>query len=204
MPKEINHFRIGEAITLGRNVLDRSPWPGTRQDTIRIVAEVIEVECKPSIPIGSRGQDAFGSQVEFVDRGIRKRALCNIGRQDILVDGITPEDPGIIVLGGSSDHLVLDVEEANRKSGLGMRLRSSQPMDRCWQLLLRRICKKLSSRIKNRSDIRRQMMSATANNIKARQSYLADRVATLKPSGIRKFFDIVATMKDVISLGIGG
>ena len=35
------------------------------------------------------------------------------------------------------------------------------------------------------------------------KSYLAERVATLKPSGIRKFFDIVATMKDVISLGIG-
>lgn len=33
--------------------------------------------------------------------------------------------------------------------------------------------------------------------------YLAQRVVTLKPSGIRKFFDIVATMKDVISLGIG-
>jgi aminotransferase len=37
----------------------------------------------------------------------------------------------------------------------------------------------------------------------ARESYLADRVATLKPSGIRKFFDICATMQDVISLGIG-
>ncbi len=36
-----------------------------------------------------------------------------------------------------------------------------------------------------------------------RQSYLAERVQNLKPSGIRKFFDIVATMKDVISLGIG-
>jgi aminotransferase len=35
------------------------------------------------------------------------------------------------------------------------------------------------------------------------KSYLAHRVAGLKPSGIRKFFDIVATMKDVISLGIG-
>jgi len=35
------------------------------------------------------------------------------------------------------------------------------------------------------------------------QTYLSARVATLKPSGIRKFFDIVATMKDVISLGIG-
>jgi aminotransferase len=33
--------------------------------------------------------------------------------------------------------------------------------------------------------------------------YLSRRVAGLKPSGIRKFFDIVATMKDVISLGIG-
>jgi aminotransferase len=33
--------------------------------------------------------------------------------------------------------------------------------------------------------------------------YLAKRVVGLKPSGIRKFFDIVATMQDVISLGIG-
>ena len=35
------------------------------------------------------------------------------------------------------------------------------------------------------------------------KSYLSKRAAELKPSGIRKFFDIVATMKDVISLGIG-
>ncbi len=35
------------------------------------------------------------------------------------------------------------------------------------------------------------------------REYLATRVAGLKPSGIRKFFDIVATMQDVISLGIG-
>jgi aminotransferase len=33
--------------------------------------------------------------------------------------------------------------------------------------------------------------------------YLARKIVNLKPSGIRKFFDIVATMKDVISLGIG-
>jgi aminotransferase len=32
---------------------------------------------------------------------------------------------------------------------------------------------------------------------------LSKRVAGLRPSGIRKFFDIAATMKDVISLGIG-
>jgi aminotransferase len=37
----------------------------------------------------------------------------------------------------------------------------------------------------------------------AQKSYLARRATELKPSGIRKFFDIAATMKDVISLGIG-
>ena len=109
---EINHFRIGEAILLGRHVIVRSPWSGTRQDTFRMVTEVVEVDRKPSIPIGNRGQDAFGGFVEFVDRGVRQRAICNIGRRDIAVDGITPEDPAVIVLGGSSDHLVLDVEEA--------------------------------------------------------------------------------------------
>lgn len=36
-----------------------------------------------------------------------------------------------------------------------------------------------------------------------RGTYLSQRAVDLKPSGIRKFFDIVATMQDVISLGIG-
>ncbi len=35
------------------------------------------------------------------------------------------------------------------------------------------------------------------------KTYLSQRVSQLQPSGIRKFFDIAATMKDVISLGIG-
>ena len=32
---------------------------------------------------------------------------------------------------------------------------------------------------------------------------ISRRVAAVPPSGIRKFFDIAATMQDVISLGIG-
>ncbi len=35
------------------------------------------------------------------------------------------------------------------------------------------------------------------------RNFISDRVAQAPPSGIRKFFDIAATMKDVISLGIG-
>ncbi len=114
MPGEINLLRIGESILLGRNVLDRSPFPGTRQDTFHVVAEIIELEQKPSIPIGHRGQDAFGGEPEFVDRGMRRRAICNIGRQDVVINNLTPVDRGINILGGSSDHLLLDVEDAER------------------------------------------------------------------------------------------
>lgn len=34
-------------------------------------------------------------------------------------------------------------------------------------------------------------------------SVLSDKIKVIKPSGIRKFFDIAASMKDVISLGVG-
>lgn len=119
MPGAVNHFRMGESIVLGRNVLDRSPWPGTRQDTIVAVAEVVEVESKPSVPLGQRGQNAFGEEGEYVDRGIRQRAILNLGRQDAVLDGLEPVDPGIIVLGGSSDHLILDVSDAKAPLSVG-------------------------------------------------------------------------------------
>ena len=43
----------------------------------------------------------------------------------------------------------------------------------------------------------------TIKEQKCAKSYISQRVASLKPSGIRRFFDIAATMKEVISLGIG-
>ena len=46
-------------------------------------------------------------------------------------------------------------------------------------------------------------MAATAPRSSLASRALADRVHAVPPSGIRKFFDIAATMTDVISLGIG-
>ena len=122
MPAKINNLRLGESIQLGRNVLDRSPFPGTRQDTYRIVAQVVELETKPSLPIGFRGQDAFGGIPEFVDRGWRKRAICNLGRQDVAISNLEPVDTKMIILGGSSDHLIVDVEESQSEMKVGSEL----------------------------------------------------------------------------------
>lgn len=39
--------------------------------------------------------------------------------------------------------------------------------------------------------------------MKEHQHYLSEMVKELKPSGIRKFFDLAASIKGVISLGVG-
>ncbi|WP_422657979.1 aminotransferase class I/II-fold pyridoxal phosphate-dependent enzyme [Paenibacillus sp. EC2-1] len=43
----------------------------------------------------------------------------------------------------------------------------------------------------------------TENNRKPMESYLAPSVRDIKPSGIRKFFDLVSGNKDIITLGVG-
>ena len=112
MPKGINHARIGEAILLGRETINRHPWPGTHQDAFVLHAEVLELKRKPSLPVGERSQDAFGKLPVIEDQGERRRALLNVGREDVDVEGITPEDSRLKVLGGSSGYLVVDVTAA--------------------------------------------------------------------------------------------
>lgn len=112
MPARATHLRLGEAILLGRETVERRPWPGTRQDGARLHAEVIERRRKPSVPSGPVHEDAFGHHPEFVDRGWLEHALVNVGRVDVDVDGLCPLDPGVRILGASSDYLVLDVTGA--------------------------------------------------------------------------------------------
>ena len=108
----VNHARIGEAILLGRETTQRKPWPGTCQDAFKIHAEVLEINRKPSRPLGKRSEDAFGGVAQFEDRGEELRALLNLGREDVDVSGIAPCEPGIKILGASSDYLVVDVSAA--------------------------------------------------------------------------------------------
>lgn len=109
MPWRINHARIGEAILLGCETIQRKPWPGTVQNAFVLYAEVLELKKKPSLPVGERSEDAFGELTGFEDRGKILRALINVGREDIDINGITPIDSRIDILGGSSGYLVLDV-----------------------------------------------------------------------------------------------
>jgi ornithine racemase len=112
MPRRINHARIGEAILLGFETIHRKPWPDTFQNAFILHAEILELKKKPSLPLGERSEDAFGRLAEFEDKGDVLRALINVGREDIDIEGITPLDSRIKLLGGSSGYLVLDVSAA--------------------------------------------------------------------------------------------
>jgi predicted amino acid racemase len=104
----VDELRVGEAILLGTEPLWRTPVDGLHTDAFRLVAEVIEVRDKPAQPWGARAQTAFGEYPVRSGTGNVRQAILALGRQDVDPDDLVPGD-GIVVLGTSSDHLVLDV-----------------------------------------------------------------------------------------------
>lgn len=119
IPTGINQLRLGESIILGRETAYGKKISDTYQDAIILKCEIIEVKNKPSMPIGNIGMDAFGNKPSFEDRGIRRRAICAIGKQDVNPADIVPEDNKVEIVGSSSDHLILDVTECSENYTVG-------------------------------------------------------------------------------------
>lgn len=119
MPSGINQLRLGESIILGRETAFGQSITNTYQDAIILKSEIIEIKNKPSVPIGTIGMNAFGRKPTFIDKGIRRRAICAIGKQDVNPDELILEDDKIEIIGSSSDHLILDVTESNEKYAVG-------------------------------------------------------------------------------------
>jgi len=119
MPERVNLLRLGESIVLGMETADATHIPGTHRDVFTLAAELVELKDKPSVPIGVIGLDAFGQKPVFTDRGDMKRAIVAIGRQDARIDGLTPRDQKIEIIGASSDHMLLDVTDCDKEYKVG-------------------------------------------------------------------------------------
>lgn len=119
IPEGINQLRIGEGIVLGRETAFGNHIDDCYNDCFIIKGEIIELKDKPSVPIGRIGMDAFGEKPTFKDKGIMKRAILAIGKQDISIKGLIPMDGKINILGGSSDHLILDITHTDHKYEVG-------------------------------------------------------------------------------------
>lgn len=103
----INDLRIGEAILLGRDPLDRQPIAGLHIDAITLLAEVIESKCKPTKPWGRLGENAFGKTETTPDRGYVWQTILAAGRNDTEPEDMHPP-AGVDVLAASSDHLITE------------------------------------------------------------------------------------------------
>jgi predicted amino acid racemase len=123
MPPRANQLRIGGGILIGE-IDSTGDWPAAlpHQDAFTVFAEVIEVETKPSAPAGPVAPNAFGEIPRWPNLGLRRRAIVALGRQDVQVESLQPKRPGISFIGASSDHLVLDVTEAEPPVRLGEEL----------------------------------------------------------------------------------
>lgn len=112
VPPRINQLRIGEGIVLGRETVNRQRLPGAFSDAFILRAEILESYDKPTIPLGSIGQDAFGEIPKFLDQGWRKRGIIALGRQDVPMESLILRDARLKIFGASSDHLIVDVTGA--------------------------------------------------------------------------------------------
>ena len=97
---------------MGNDTAYGTKLPGTTDDALILEAQIVELKEKPSLPVGEVGVDAFGQKPHYEDRGIIKRAIIAIGRQDTDPDSMEPLDKGVDILGASSDHMILDVTKS--------------------------------------------------------------------------------------------
>lgn len=119
IPDQINNLRLGESIIFGTESAYGRHIDGTDSSAFQLEAEIIEIKEKPSVPTEEIGRDAFGNVPTFVDRGIRKRIICAVGKQDIDLDSIYPLDKDLIILGGSSDHTIIDGSDSKINYSVG-------------------------------------------------------------------------------------
>lgn len=121
-PAGINHYRIGEAVFLGTDLVHGGTLPALRDDAVTLEAEVVEVREKGLVPLGETASitpfETFDDDdVQPGQRGFR--AVVTVGQLDTEVQGLTPLDARYRLTGASSDLAVLNVGDNPGRLSVG-------------------------------------------------------------------------------------
>lgn len=122
LPKGINHFRVGETLFFGNNLVTGKTIKGMKDDVITLYAEIIELLEKPVVPEGELAENPSGEVFEINPDDYGKtswRALLDIGLLDISPEFLIPVDKSIEIAGASSDILVIDMGKNPRNYKVG-------------------------------------------------------------------------------------
>jgi predicted amino acid racemase len=113
VPEDVDHFRIGEGVFLGTDLVYGGTLEGLREDTVTVEAEIIEIKEKSLLPVGETSDvspfSAIGDQTSQEPGQRGYRALVNLGQVDTHVAGLRPIDPTHEIAGASSDITVVNV-----------------------------------------------------------------------------------------------
>lgn len=115
LPSSINHFRVGETLFFGADLVSGKTIKGMHDDVFRLFSEIIEITEKPVVPIGELAENPSGDvfEVDESDYGKKSyRAIIDIGLLDISPNYLIPDDPEIEIVNASSDMLILNLGDS--------------------------------------------------------------------------------------------
>jgi predicted amino acid racemase len=113
LPAGINHFRIGEALFLGSNLLTGGTLPGLHNDVLELYSQIIEIAEKPKVPSGELGKSVRGDVASFDESKLGEtsyRAILDLGYLEIDPDYLICMEENVEITDASSDMLILDVK----------------------------------------------------------------------------------------------
>ena len=122
VPEVVNHFRVGETLFFGADLLSERTIDGMEADVLKLFAEIIEITEKPKVPIGYLAENPSGEVFSVDENDLGKnmhRAILDIGLLDVSTDFLIPDDGKITVVGASSDMLVVDIGESDKSYKVG-------------------------------------------------------------------------------------
>jgi len=120
IPKDINHFRVGEAAFFGISPLDNKQFKDLSTDTFEFRANIIELEEKKIVPEGVISDGNVGHSAEFNEEDQSEtsiKAILDFGLLDVEKDDIESIDNDLKFVGITSDMLVVDIGNNKTKEG---------------------------------------------------------------------------------------
>ncbi|EPX56220.1 putative amino acid racemase [Cystobacter fuscus DSM 2262] len=111
LPPRLNQLRIGEAILLGTIPGVEKKHKELLDSAFLLSGTVLEIKTKPSVPMGEVGTDAFGVKPQFEDKGLRKRALVNLGAIHTAPRSLQPVPSNVRFINSNSNYSVYDVTD---------------------------------------------------------------------------------------------
>jgi predicted amino acid racemase len=122
LPKGVNHFRIGETLYFGVDLVEEKTIEGMHDDVFELFAEIIEMQEKPLLPTGTLASNPQG-EVAVIDESLYGkssfRAILDLGLLDVDPKYLLPDDGAFEILGASSDMIIINLGENPKKYKVG-------------------------------------------------------------------------------------